>query len=258
MYYIKNVFAAQGAGEPWAAVVVGCGGTGSYVAEGLARLLDKDAQIILVDHDRVEERNIVRQNFSPKEIGEVKSAALAKRLSERYNRPIGYSTLPIQMTTLKRRGILLGCVDNGIARAAIAEKVRGFFWWVDAGNGYNYGQILIGNSDRAVFTKDNKIDDLPLPSIQRPEILSQAPAIPQPNCIDVPDQGPTINQVMAVMMVEVVRRMTEGTCPWIQLLIDMEHGSTLPVLATPPVVSEIMHTRSRKKILVEAKNAQES
>lgn len=201
--------------------------------------------------DRVEERNITRQNFFPREVGELKSAALARRLSERYDRPIAYSTLPIELTHIGTRGLFLGCVDNGIARANIAQRKEEFFWWIDAGNGLNFGQILIGNEDHAVFNKDERIDCLPLPSIQRPEILNQAPTSAQMNCIDIPEQGPTINQVMAAMMMEVVRRVVEGTCPWMQLLVDMEHGSMIPVMATPEIVREIMHTRNKKKVFVE-------
>jgi tRNA A37 threonylcarbamoyladenosine dehydratase len=50
--------------------VVGCGGTGGFVAEGLCRLLvGKKADIILVDHDRVERHNLKRQCFYESDMG---------------------------------------------------------------------------------------------------------------------------------------------------------------------------------------------
>lgn len=253
MWKLDNQFTRGGDGYPWSAYVIGCGGTGGYVAEGLARILPKNVQIVLVDMDRVEERNLIRQNFYPGDIGEVKSTALAKRLSERYNRPVAYSTFPISMTHLPRKGLIIGCVDNGLARADIAARQdRDFYWWVDAGNGDNFGQILIGNNDYAKFhTEKEIVSYLPMPSIQRPEILLQAPPVTAPNCIDIPDQGPTINQVMAAMTVEVVRRLTEGTLQLMQLLIDMEHGTMTPVMATPEICREIMHTRNKKKVQIE-------
>lgn len=71
-------------------VVVGCGGTGGFVAEGLCRLLigKEKYQIVLIDHDRVEEHNLRRQNFFAGDIGKFKSQALADRLSRQYGRKI--------------------------------------------------------------------------------------------------------------------------------------------------------------------------
>jgi len=61
-------------------VVVGCGGTGGFVAEGLCRLLPKEETLLLVDHDRVEPHNLRRQNFFDGDVGKFKSQALAERL----------------------------------------------------------------------------------------------------------------------------------------------------------------------------------
>lgn len=229
-------------------VVVGCGGTGGFAAEGLCRVLPADAELVLIDHDRVEERNLGRQNFSPSELGEVKSGALAERLARRYRRAVAYSTYPVAMVNLRGADVVVGCVDNGPARQDIAEGLKrghGPFWWIDAGNGDNYGQILIGNLDVGYFSwTDEVCVNLPLPTIQRPELLSQ---VPQPlSCADAPEQGPTINQVMAVYVVEVVRRLLEGTCPWMQLIVDMQTGTLYPVMATPEAVAKIIGKRRVK------------
>jgi hypothetical protein len=60
------------------------------------------------------------------------------------------------------------------------------------------------------------------------------------------EQGPTINQSMAALVIEVVRRLIEGTCSWIQLYLDMNLGTLQPVLATPEVVAEIMGKKYQK------------
>ena len=61
--------------------VVGCGGTGGFVAEALCRLYTgRRAEIALVDHDRVEPHNLLRQNFYSQDVGRYKSEALAERL----------------------------------------------------------------------------------------------------------------------------------------------------------------------------------
>ena len=78
-YYLDNQFLLD---NPWI-TVVGCGGTGGFVAEGLCRLFQgRDATIVLVDHDRVEPHNLLRQNFYPGDVGEFKSKALADRLAK--------------------------------------------------------------------------------------------------------------------------------------------------------------------------------
>ena len=90
-YYLDNAFLLD---NPWI-TVVGCGGTGGFVAEGLCRLFQgREATIVLVDHDRVEPHNLLRQNFYPEDVGKFKSQALADRLARAYRRRVGYSVYP--------------------------------------------------------------------------------------------------------------------------------------------------------------------
>lgn len=250
MYKLDNRFSLN----DFSVTIVGCGGTGGFVADGLCRLLPSRARLILVDHDRVEDRNLIRQNFSRGELGQFKSEVLAHRLACRYERPVAYSVLPISMFRIAVSGLVIGCVDNGPARREIAEQVKhslspyyGFSsWWIDAGNGEHHGQVIIGNSLGGNFdlTKE-KCMALPLPTLQRPELLSQ-PLVRTPSCAQIGEQGPTINQAMAVVVVEVVRRIIEGTCSWMQLYLDLEAGTLTNVLATPELVQRILGVKGRK------------
>jgi molybdopterin/thiamine biosynthesis adenylyltransferase len=238
MYSLDNSFARGN----FAVTVVGCGGTGGFLAERLCQLLPQRATLVLVDHDRVEERNLVRQNFIREDVGRFKSEALALRLSRRFNRAVAYSTLPIALTQVTMPGLVIGCVDNGPARRGIARTLeKGFqFWWVDAGNGENYGQILIGNSPRngVAYEADGEhIVKLPFPTVQRPELLAQAPPR-QEDCAQIAEQGPTINQLMASLLLEVIRRLIDGRCSWMQLYLDMEAGTLHPVPAMPEVIGK--------------------
>lgn len=249
MYKLDSSFA----GGPFTVTVVGCGGTGGFAAESLCRFLPARANLVLVDHDRVEERNLIRQNFSREDLGKFKSEALARRLACRYGRPIAYSTFPVTLADIKAPGLVIGCVDNGLARRDIAKRVKhslcppyGYVsWWVDAGNGEDYGQVLIGNNLKgAIFDSEKgRCLALPLPTVQRPELLSQAPP-QQQDCAQIAEQGPTINQTMASVVVEVVRRLIEGTCLWMQLYLDLEAGTLHPVLATPEAVQRIAGTKT--------------
>lgn len=73
--------------------VIGCGGTGGYFIRDAARILNQfenihpeiDCDIVLIDGDKVEEKNIKRQNFITSDIGKYKSEVLATRYSSLFN-----------------------------------------------------------------------------------------------------------------------------------------------------------------------------
>jgi len=247
MYRLSNEFSNR----RFTVTVVGCGGTGGFVAESLCRLLPGHADLVLVDHDRVEERNLLRQNFYREDLRQFKSETLAHRLAKKFDRPVGYSTLPVAMNELAFPGLVIGCVDNGLARRDIARAVKEMIhdrsWWVDAGNGENYGQVIIGNTDVASswLPTEGVYCGLPLPTTQKPELLLQAPTTR--GCTEVAEeQGPTINLTMAAVVVEVVRRLIAGTCPWVQLYVDMEAGTLVPVLATPEIIKSLSKRKGGK------------
>jgi hypothetical protein len=265
MYTLDNSFTRYG----FTVTVVGCGGTGGFVANDLCRLLPLYARLVLVDPDRVEERNLSRQDFLADELGQFKSEALAKRLARRYERAIAYSVSPIALAQINYPGLVIGCVDNGLARRDIARRlsersslgwVGGFsasvprelqsgpqpqtdLWWVDAGNGENYGQVLIGNHEGYAF-KNGVCLALPMPTIQRPDLLAQVPQ--RLGCAEIAEQGPTINQTMAALVLEVVRKLIDGSCSWMQLYVDMESGSLRPVLATPEAAERIVVGKKKR------------
>lgn len=69
-------------------VVVGCGGTGSWLLPKLVKTINdgirksiirKDVKLILIDGDIVEEKNLVRQNFIEQDIGQNKAEVMAFR-----------------------------------------------------------------------------------------------------------------------------------------------------------------------------------
>ena len=145
-------------------------------------------------------------------------------------------------------------MDNGPARGDIARRVTGnynsHFWWIDAGNGESYGQVLIGNNSqgKAAFSpKENTCLKLPLPSIQRPEILAQRKRRGCDEAVEAGEQGPVINQVMAGLTLEVTRRIIEGSCSWMQLYLDLEAGTLAPVLAIPEVLERMTNRKPIKR-----------
>ena len=264
-YYLDNEFLQD---NPWI-TVVGCGGTGGFVAEGLCRLFQgREATIVLVDHDRVEPHNLLRQNFYAEDVGHFKSQALADRLARAYGRPVGYSVYPFREADsgsyghrhpgLPRYGncLLIGCTDNAAARRAMAACLRGGRqqWLIDTGNGANWGQVLVGNVADPSNRYDSAFDGetcylLPAPTLQRPDLLTAVtdtpPDVDCAAALDLTDQDPTINQMMASLVLMVVRRMVAGTCPFMGLYLDMEQGTVSRTYVTPEAVKRVMKASRR-------------
>ena len=236
-------------------VIAGCGGTGGWLAEDLCRLYQAvpEVTLVLVDPDRVEEQNLVRQNFLPGDVDQFKAQALAERLAKKYRRPVAYCTGGFAAYQ-GYKSVVVGCVDNPAARQEISSAFTQNAsyawpgWWIDSGNGANWGQVLVGNVHKeglgaAFDVATQRCRALPLPSLQRPELLAQEPPAPDPNCaeaVQAGDQSPTINRMMAALTTEVVRRLLAGTCPWMSLAVDLDLGEVRPTFATPEVVARLM------------------
>ena len=158
-YYLDNAFLLD---NPWI-TVVGCGGTGGFVAEGLCRLFQgREATIVLVDHDRVEPHNLLRQNFYAEDVGKFKSQALADRLAQGLpasrrllglRLPGGGGGLPPRWGPLPRPSLLRELPAHRLRRQRRSAAGHGrkslpgdpHRWLIDAGNDTNWGQVLVGN-----------------------------------------------------------------------------------------------------------------
>ena len=249
-------------------VVVGCGGTGAYLAEAICRLLiGIRASLYLVDLDRVEPHNVARQAFDDSDVGKFKAEVLASRLAHRLHREVGYSVLPYDAAlhgdvfgsgATARLSLIVGCVDNARARQSIAKTLeqsisgrwdRRCLWWLDCGNERDSGQILLGNVTnpedlRGTFAADLGLcRALPAPSLQRPDLLVTPPA-PEPelDCAERVvrgDQGPTINQVVAAIAASFVEKLLASTCSWLGIYFDMEQGTLRTIQAEPKVVAQL-------------------
>ena len=239
--------------------IVGCGGTGGFVAEGVCRLLgDRQATLALIDPDRVEPHNLRRQAFYECDLGKFKSKVLAERLMRNYGRPVAYSVYPYSSDHHRpmfgryggSSGIVIGCVDNPEARKAIAQEVADRLWWIDSGNGENSGQVLIGNTIRGESLKRSFHEDagvcvrLPLPTVQVPELLmpvveSAPAALDCAEAVEVGGQSPVINEVMAGLVKQFVHRLLTGTLSWMGIYVDLDLGTLRPVEANPAAVARI-------------------
>ena len=260
-------------------MVVGCGGTGGFLAEAICRLLmDVPADLYLVDMDRVEPHNCGRQAFGRGDVGRFKSEVLAERFSHAFGREVGYSVLPYDADfhaaafgARARLNLIVGCVDNAAARRAIASTLKhrhygvSPVWWLDCGNGRNAGQVLLGNvvrphDLRGAFVHERGVcRALPAPSLQRPDLLAAPPeprrpargvrAVPVAGVARVAadcaqrvarsEQGPTINQMVAAVAAGYVEKLLSGTCRWMASYFDSDDGLLRCVPADPRTVAEL-------------------
>lgn len=212
--------------------LVGTGGTGSYLAQSLARLAwharAKGIQVFLtfIDPDRVEHKNVGRQLFCPAEVGMFKAETLALRFNAALGLAIRAVPRPIQaidsldlpagLSAQAGRVLMLGAVDNHLARQSLSEIAHKYrVWWCDAGNEAVAGRVFIGNLTARDMQGATGLSldafgwcrGLPLPSLQDPDLLHPEPA-PPPTALSCADltardaQSLMINQMMASVMAQ--------------------------------------------------------
>lgn len=178
-------------------VMVGCGGTGSWLAPSVARIArvlnesGTKVSALFVDPDFIEGKNIPRQNFCDAELRHPKAQTLAARYSLAWGVEIGAVTDHFKAEMIgsrwNRLSVVIGCVDNAAARQEIAETLKAnsgdsppHVWWLDCGNQRESGQVLLGstNDPRALlsaFPLDGFCQRLPSPAMQCPDLLEPQP-----------------------------------------------------------------------------------
>jgi len=185
--------------------LVGCGGTGSWLAPSLVRItrllqeLHRNVSLTFVDFDHVEAGNIPRQNFIDADVGLNKAEVLAIRYAAAWGIEIKAVPSAFNPSLLNQRhrtlSIIVGCVDRASARRQIASlfpqyqysyENGNYRWWLDCGNTETYGQVLLGccsnkqDLQKGIAfppgklkrsTKPMFVKSLPSPHIQHPELL---------------------------------------------------------------------------------------
>lgn len=278
--------------------LVGAGGTGSFMAMNLARLAfelngrGKAASICIVDPDSVETGNIPRSNFCFAEVGQNKAETLAGRLSRAWGIEVGFvkegftpallqsvrDDWSVQSSNSNKLTVLVGCVDNHLARLQMHEAVKFYneqryvsdrsprVWWIDGGNGRDTGQILIGNKldDKTICDSARKLPILsllPAPSLQHPELLKRETAksierqrqttddrITCAERIRLGEQSLNVNQRVAVEMSEILSELLlTQTLKRFATYFDLESGSSRSVFSTPETIAKAVNYQPKQK-----------
>lgn len=155
--------------RPVKIVLIGTGGTGGHIAPHLYRLLhtlDRPVKLILCDGDIVEEKNLVRQNFTQADLGLNKARVTAERYSNVFGLETSYVPEFIEsaeqleelihpglwraseygVKTVSELVILIGAVDNNRSRQLCHEvflRAKELIY-IDSGNGTYTGQVVCG------------------------------------------------------------------------------------------------------------------
>lgn len=210
--------------------VVGCGGTGSHIAQAAARLAahcrDIGAPPVLlafVDGDTVESKNVGRQLFSQADVGKNKAIALAGRFGAVFGLQI--AAFPHMLTGDRLGpsgyGILVGAVDNAAGRRALAAQLDRSGWrlWIDCGNHESSGQVVVGNTlerDRLAggFEVAGMASRLPAAPLIYPELVKDpaAPLAPLDCAAAMLDnaQSLMVNQMMAAIAAQYLYQIIIG------------------------------------------------
>ncbi|MBX0330036.1 ThiF family adenylyltransferase [Oscillochloris sp. ZM17-4] len=211
--------------RPFRVVVVGCGGTGSHLVESLARLCyhlkhvnGPAVDVLLIDGDVFEPKNVGRQLARLRDVGLNKAQALAARVNADYGLQV--EAIP-EMLDAKLRSsiiagsdglgpgakevnlIIVGCVDSVPPRALLHDGMPSaqydLRWlWLDVGNHEHTGQVLLGSAYawanlHGCLALDGLCAALPSPGLQQPDLVVPPPApkgrkkkkaAPVPNCAD--------------------------------------------------------------------------
>lgn len=141
--------------------LVGCGGNGSQMLTGLARLhlalraLDHPGLYVRAyDPDAVSPANVGRQLFSPSDIGHNKATVLVHRLNsffglDWYAEPSHYGR---SKQSDSSTDLVITCVDTARGRAEIGWSLsspgRHPRYWLDLGNRASDGQVVLGEPPR--------------------------------------------------------------------------------------------------------------
>lgn len=167
------------------AYVIGCGGIGARLFPSLVKLLSRPGVVsrelygnngatpwvvFAVDPDRVEARNIIRQPFTPEDVGRYKAEVMA----ERYTTP-DVTVIPVTQriedawddihnSTVRqfnaRINVYFGALDSPTPRAFLKSKFRrnhggvdilpsngnSHHIYIDAGNDGNRGQVVVASA----------------------------------------------------------------------------------------------------------------
>lgn len=169
---------------PVRVLLIGCGGTGSEVLDGLARMhfamtaLGHPGGLVVtaVDGDTVSASNIGRQRFSASDVGQNKAHVLVHRYNLFFGLNWAANDRYLDASRIgeidNRYDLLVTCVDRASVRAEIGRlarrDIRNDILWLDFGNGSTRAQVVLGHLGRKTT---------PTPALRLPNVFDLYPEL---------------------------------------------------------------------------------
>ncbi|WP_296228549.1 PRTRC system ThiF family protein [Ralstonia sp. UBA689] len=245
--------------ERVAIVLIGCGGNGSQMLTGLARLDHAiralghpGLDVEVFDPDIVSEANIGRQLFSPADVGQFKACVHTQRINHFFG--LDWRAQPRKFERSNgarpaaRPAIFIVCVDSKAARksidAGLTSRVNTYL--LDLGNRASDGQVLFGQSPRTVIEDEegnevhnarfNPVGSVPLPYPYDvlPELVDTSePEDDTPSCglaEALARQELFVNQSVVTPALAILWEFfRHGRLTWHGAFVNLKTGSMRPV-----------------------------
>jgi len=146
-------------------VICGAGALGANIAENLARA--GVGRLRIIDHDRVEERNLSTQPYQRADIGAHKGKILANALYRAVGTQVDAQLKTLDDTNagrlLKGGALVVETFDNSRSRRCVAEHcTRTEMACLHVGLGEAYGEVIWNEIYRVPSTAQDDICDYPL------------------------------------------------------------------------------------------------
>jgi PRTRC genetic system ThiF family protein len=224
--------------------VIGAGGTGSQMVNNLARLHlallalghPSGLHVTLWDDDVVSEANVGRQAFYPCDIGQHKAPTLIHRINIAFGLQWKSEVIRVKATSDLKGHLVIGCVDNRKARAAILAGAREskVNYWLDCGNRLSDSQVVLGEVDPTI-PKKRKTVRLPHAADLLPELidpkLDEKDDVPSCSLADALEkQSLFINSSVALYACNLLSELfRHGQITYHGGFINMKSGRTSPL-----------------------------
>jgi len=227
--------------------LVGCGGNGSQMLTGLARLSHAlqalghpGLHVRAHDPDTVSEANLARQLFTRADVGLHKSLVLTHRINAFFG--LDWQAYPSAFrSTTRECHFVIVCVDSAAARYEIDQHIHGAAdepdYLLDLGNRASDGQVILGQP-RTHITASEKMAAghvrLPYPYDVLPELINVAiPEDDTPSCglaQALERQELFINQAIVTPALQLLWELFRyGRLSWHGAFVNLKTGRMAPI-----------------------------
>jgi len=231
--------------------LIGCGGNGSQMLTGLARL-DHALQALghpglMVrswDPDTVSEANLARQLFTRADVGQSKAIVLTHRINTFFG--LNWKAYPDRYSGHGNAAMVIVCVDSIAARHEIDQQINSWsrepHYVMDLGNRASDGQVILGQP-RTHITAGERTPAghvrLPYPYDILPELINVAiPEDDTPSCglaEALEKQELFINQSVVTPALQLLWEMfRHGQVNWHGAFMNLKAGRMVPMAVKGP------------------------